>query len=126
TDASVAPPDLDPWRAAGLLDVFVAPVDIASGHVDAWFDACRRAGLPVRAQVLAPLEDSLDPEALAERLADAGVVSVSVSAHDPFLRKRSALNAQASARSVEKMNRLVRALDERGIDASLLGLPFCQ
>lgn len=126
TDCAVPPPDLKNWRDEGLFDLFLAPRSLKESHLDAWLDACCAAELPVRVQVLAPLEPGFDAEALARRLAEARVCAVNVAAFDPFQAKRPARNAGESRRSVEVMNAFVRALDEAGVEANLVGLPFCQ
>jgi hypothetical protein len=126
TDCSVPPPDLKPLKEAGLFDLFLTPVSASDSRLDDWLQACRAAELPARVQILAPIEDTLDPQALAKRLADAGAVAVNVSAFDFFLDKPGARNAEQSRRSVDRMNALVDALESHGIEANLVGLPFCQ
>ncbi|MDX9973574.1 MAG: glycosyltransferase family A protein [FCB group bacterium] len=122
TDCASPPPDLKPLRAAGLHDIFLTPLSVGGSHFFGWLAACREAGLPVRVQLLAPLQEEID----AGFLADAGVRAVNLAAFDPFQEKPGARNAEESRRGVEGMNALVDALEARGIEANLVRLPFCQ
>lgn len=115
TDAASPPPDL-----SGLLDVFLCPPASGTPHLDAWIEACRAAGMPVRLQWTAPLGPGFDPQAVAERAAAAGAVTVNVAAHDPFVA-----SGRAEAGDLGRMKALVAALRDRGLHADLLRVPFC-
>lgn len=122
TDCAAAPPDLKPLRAAGLHDVFLTPLHVANSQFAAWLAACREAEVPVRVQLLAPIEDGIDPASLA----NAGVCAVNLAVFDLFQGKPGARNAEESRRCVARMNALVDALEALGVEVNLLRLPFCQ
>ncbi len=106
---------------AGVLDIFFCPNSPDPAVVSAFMDAAEKAGLPVRMQV-SPVPGALpDPDTLAEALKRAASVNVALS--DPFIPAPARPLADAAA---EWMNRLVHTLDQRGVEANLVGLPFCQ
>jgi hypothetical protein len=81
--------------------------------------------VPVRVQLQAPFSADLDGEALASRLSEAGAAVVNIAALDPFVIKSSCDSPEQSRQTVEQMEALAGVLDKRGIEANLLGLPFC-
>jgi len=125
TDCSAAPSSVGDIGEWGLLDVFLTPPSPTGDGVDAWLDACRAAGLPIRFQAQAPFEAGVALDALAERLAGAGVVAANVTLTDPFSELPPCSDADHSRRTVEQMNALVAALNVRGVEANLVGLPLC-
>ncbi|MBI4557028.1 MAG: glycosyltransferase family 2 protein [Candidatus Hydrogenedentes bacterium] len=124
-DASFAPPDLAPFKQAGVYDVFLCPITPDEPHFQAWLAACRVAELPVRVQIQAPFDSNLDVSTFAERLAAHGVVAVNVALFDSLLSRPSCRDLEHSRRTVAIMNQLVSVLAERGIEANLLRVPFC-
>lgn len=126
TPCDCLPPDLGGRKDKGLLDVFLTPANPVDPWFQVWLDACHEAGLPVRVQLHAPFDVNLDAESVARRFSAAGVVSVNVAAYDPFVSTARARNATQARVSVEKMNALARAFETAGIEANLIGLPFCQ
>ena len=105
---------------AGGLDLFFCPPPPDPVLLAAFLDGAEQAGLPVRVQV-SPVPGALpDPDALAEALKRA--ISVNIALSDPFLPDATRPLEDAAA---VWMNRLVRALDQRGVEANLIGLPFC-
>jgi len=125
TDCSMPPSALGDIGAWDLLDVFLTPRSTTEENLEAWFDACRTARLPLRFQLQAPFEAAEEPEALTERLAATGAVAVNVALADPFLELSPCRDADHGRRTVDQMNALVAALNRRGVEANLLGLPLC-
>jgi hypothetical protein len=125
TDCSAPPCDAAALREIGLLDVFLCPRTPDAPHLDAWFQACRAAGLPLRLQLQAPFAPNLDTEAIAGRIADAEVKAVNVVLSDPFQQPTPCRDPEHSKATIEKMNALVAALDARDVEANLYGLPLC-
>ncbi len=124
TSCAEPPQGLGDVPAPGLLDVFLCPETLDGRYVDAWFEACRAANLPMRLQLTAPFNTDIEP--MVERIASAGVASVNLSVADPFTARPACANAAASRETVSRMQGLARALAERGLEVNLVGLPFCQ
>lgn len=125
TNAAFAPADMAPLAEYGLLDVYLTPASLEAPHLDAWFTACREAGLPVRLQLQAPFDRTFDADKAAERIASAGVTVVNVAFTDPFCERDPMAGSAGAIPAIRHMNALVRALRARQIEANLLGLPFC-
>jgi hypothetical protein len=126
TDSGAAPPaDLHRLRDAGLWDVFLTPETYDAASLDPWLDACRACQLPLRVQFTGKIPEEFAPERTADRMAAAGVPVVHVAVFDPFVRGELYTNAHESAVGVQTMNRFLRALAARAIEANLLRLPFC-
>ena len=122
TDAASPPgDDLDALASEGLYDVFLCPDAVANPHLDAWLEACRRNGLPVRVQLQAPF-DGADAPALARRLAAAGVPTVNVAASDAFGTPRVCGDPE---HNVETMNALAAACASARMETNLLRVPLC-
>ncbi|HOZ47291.1 MAG TPA: glycosyltransferase [Candidatus Hydrogenedentes bacterium] len=125
TACEAAPKKLADLKDKGLLDVFLTPPDVTAPHLDAWFDAGREAGLPMRLQLHAPFPKDMDPTALADRIAKAGVAAVNVALADPFTERPPCRGKADSEATIGFMNAVVRALDARDVEANLLRVPFC-
>lgn len=126
TAGETGPPDLEAFRRRGLLDVFLCPAETRLDRIEPWLQACRDADLPLRAQFQAPFDEGFDEEEAAARLADAGTTAVNIAVADPFLTKATCLNAEDGERTAGIMNRFASALAGRGVEANLVGLPFCR
>ncbi len=126
TDATAPPPDLARLRGFGLAGVFLAQNGAAAAHAAAWLDAARDADLPSRIQVQPPFPEDFDAEAYAAAMAAKGVTAANVILADAFLPKtKGAGGAEGSRRAAERMNRLVRAFADAGVEANLYGAPLC-
>jgi len=125
TNCSTSPDSFKDLATAGLLDVFLTPSPASLSGLNDWLDACNKAALPIRCQLQPPFDSAFDPVKTAETLAKAGVVVVNVALDDPFLTPHPCANRGHSRKSVDEMNALVRALDDIGIEANLIGLPLC-
>ncbi len=122
TDAVHPPPAQEVFEALKLHDVFLCPAGSDAPHLETWVDACRKADVPLRVQWTPPFAGDFDPEALADRMASWGAVAVNVGLSDPFSR---APLSPLPDNSVGSMNALAAAVDARGIESNLYGLPFC-
>lgn len=125
TDCTAPPDGLEALQARGLADVFLCPPDVTSPHFETWLGACRDLGLPMRVQLLPPYRDGLEVEALALRMAAAGVRVVNVALDDPWARPEASRTREQSAATVDRMAALARALEARDVEANLLGIPMC-
>ena len=125
TDCTEAPRDLVALKEGGLFDVFLCPATPQAEHLDAWFEACGEAGLPMRLQLQAPFPKALDVEGLADRIAAAGVVAVNVALADPFSERPSCRDKAESQATVDVMNALAAAIEARDVESNLLFLPLC-
>ena len=109
--------------ALGLHDIFLTPRATELTRLSECIGICKAAGLSARVQITAPVSCQPDPEHLAKQLADA--VSVNVTLADAFTDAQPRRNARECLETCAWMNRLVRALDSQGIEANLIGLPYC-
>lgn len=123
TPCSVPPPQAAHLRDANLFDVFLCPARADAPEFDAWLQACRDIGLPVRVQVCAPFEYTLNAAAFAECASRANVITIA--ADDPFTGPFPARNDVHSRVSVEKAVEIARAALMRGVETNLVGFPFC-
>jgi hypothetical protein len=122
----VEPPEhLAALKEAGLFDVCLVLSSASAKHYDAWLDACSEADLPVRLEVHAPFEVSGDFVKFAKRASERGVKSASVCVASPFSRRPACADENQARDAVGKMNELTAALVEAGVDADIIGLPFC-
>jgi hypothetical protein len=109
---------------AGLHDIFIAPDTVDRSRMAACISMCKDAGLPVRVQVLASSAADTCVEELLEALHLADSVNVVVS--DAFSKfQQPATSLDECRKTVDWMNALVCELDARGIEANLIGLPYC-
>ena len=119
-----APPNFGTFASTGLLDLhFAAPIHHAPEALREWLAAGTAAGLPVRVTLVGPPRATQQLEHVADAMAGAGAVSVAL--HDPFLDWSRWQKAREPRQAVERMNRLVELLAERGVDGALLFVPFC-
>jgi hypothetical protein len=125
TDCTNPPERLDTLAGAGLLDVFLCPPRWNTEHFNQWLDASREAGLPARVQIHAPLKAEVDMAAVADRLAEARVVAVNVALFDPFLPLQPCFDRAQGETTLDIMRAFVPLLEDRGIEANLLHVPFC-
>lgn len=109
--------------AAGIHDVFMTPDEVDGARLASCISVCKAAGLPARVQLLAPAVNCPNPDQLAEYLKEAVVVNVALT--DPFSHTQPRKNVKECDETVAWMNRLVRALDNRNVEANLIGLPYC-
>ena len=125
TSAPCPPPSLKAWSEAGLHDLFLCPAEPDPVQLSAWLDAATDAGLAARVQIMPPAAGPLpDAEQLAACLSRA--VSVNVALADPFQPQTApGPGATDDRETAAWMNRMVRALDARGVEANLIGLPWC-
>lgn len=107
----------------GLLDVFLTPADLDIRAIDAWLEQCAQEHVPVRVQITPPESTRPAPELVAERLK--GAVSVNVALEGPFSGTQNPIFREDGQEIVRWMNDLVRALESRGVETHLIGLPFC-
>jgi len=126
TDCADPPPPAAALRAAEPWDLFLCPPTADFPHLESWLATAKEAECAVRVQLSGPFERDLDVLAVASRLAESGVVSVNIAAHDPFTGNSPARNAEHTKSSVERMNALAAACHGRGIETNLLWLPFCE
>jgi len=124
TAASTPPSTLKTWKTAGLHDLFLCPAQPDTASLAAWLDAAEKAGVPVRVQLAPTSAGALpDPKDIAACLARA--VSVNVALADPFTPLPDKPAASDGRTVVAWMNQVVRALDQCGVEANLIGLPWC-
>jgi hypothetical protein len=125
TDATAPVAHLRPLAKLGLFDVFLCPPENDVQRLAPWLAACRELDLPVRVQLQAPFSNALNVEQTAEFLAANGVVRVNLALADPFLTRAGCVGAAESQSTLNTMQTLVAELEARGVEANLLGLPFC-
>lgn len=125
TDCTAPPPPVEALKNRAVLDVLLCPPSETAPHLQAWLEACRGAELPIRIQFQAPFQPDVDVAALADRVAQAGVVTVNIVLSDPFRPSLPCPDATSSRRAVDTMNALTAALADRNIEVNLIGLPLC-
>ncbi|GMV99478.1 MAG: hypothetical protein AMXMBFR84_06170 [Candidatus Hydrogenedentota bacterium] len=125
TAAAMPPPDPTILESLGLLDILLAPSVIRGEHVNRWLEAAHLAGLPIRIQITGPLAIEWDPESAAAGWAVAGVQTVHIAATDPFVSPGRARNAMATSVTLDRAAALARAATQHGMEANLIGWPFC-
>ncbi|MFP4502104.1 MAG: glycosyltransferase family 2 protein [Candidatus Hydrogenedentota bacterium] len=103
-------------------DVFLAPAQTNMPWLARWTEACRRARCDVRVQVIPPFDTGLDD--LAERLAQAH--SVNIAFDDPFVASPKAETQGEAMRRLRQMEALASRVHARGVETSLLAVPFCR
>ncbi len=109
----------------GLLDVFLCPTHTDVRRLGPWMRACREAGLPTRVQLQPPFTEPFNARDVAEYLAAEGVVRVNLVVSDPFSNARGCTDVSESNRALIAMQSLAAELESRGVEANLLGIPFC-
>lgn len=124
-DCAIPPPrdiTLEHYR---LWDVYLCPASIHAPHFEDWLDACTAARLPIRVQLRLPFCSNFNVAACVERFAAAGVAVVNIALDDPFAPPVSPARRTCSPDTIPITTALVAALTEKGIEANVIGLPFC-
>lgn len=121
TDASYAPPDFGPILTHGLLDVLLCPPALDWSRLQPWIESCRNR-IPLRLQLTVPFTTDA---ALAARVAEAGIRVVNLVLDDPFQETPRCRNREESEEAVSAMATLAQELDMRGVEANIIGPPFC-
>jgi Glycosyltransferase like family 2 len=120
------PPEIQAHlKSLGLFDVFWCPNRLSMEAVERWCAACQGLGLPLRVQIRPPFPDSFDATTLADTFSRGGATMVNVTVTDPFVGRESPQAANEGRRTLGQMRALVKALDERDIEANLIGVPLC-
>ncbi len=109
--------------AATLHDILFAPDSLDIAGLVRCAKYCESVDLPLRVHITAPFDTSKDVGPLADCLI--GAVSVNVAVSSPFKTASPCATLEDCNRQTTWMNSLVTALTERGIEANLIGLPFC-
>ncbi len=122
TDGETPPGNLAALAEAGLFDVFLTPRGFDDAKTREWLDACAGAGLPVRLQFPMNLPHAFDAEAAVRRWLDAGVRSASFALRDAFMGNGAGTGDRAA---LDRLAALTRTLEDAGIEANLVGTPFC-
>ena len=125
TDCSARPPDLAALKLRKLYDVFLCPGAWNAPHLQVWLDACGEAGLPIRMQVVPPFGDGFDVRSFADTVVSAGVKVVNISVADPLAVPKRSANAEESEARLKDMLALAVRLNDLGVEANLVGVPFC-
>lgn len=123
TNGACAPPAAEDFRSIAPWDVFVAGTNPCAPSMRAWMTACRERGIPLRIQIQPPGEPAFDAAAWASECAQSGVVSVNIAVADPFTA--AAFAPAAGFEWTGAAAALARALQGHGIEANLIGFPFC-
>ena len=116
--------DLSEIAAAGAHDLYLTATHRNLDHLSEWIRSGHAVGLAMRVQLHGPLEHDMD--ALAERLAQPGVVVVNLAVVDSFAPGPPARNVQHAKVAIEAYRALLACLKGRGAEVNLIGLPFCQ
>ncbi len=123
TDATGPAAHLRTLAAAGLFDVFLCPSDHDLNRLEPWLSACRDLDLPVRVQLQAPFPRNANIASTAEFLARRGVVRVDLVLADAFSGGPTAKADHFD--SIATMQSLAAELEAKGVEANLIGIPFC-
>lgn len=126
TDAQGRPGDLAALVRSGLLDVYLCPPRFADSSVDDWAAACRAAGAPMRLLALAPEASTMDAAAAVARIRALGPVVVNLAASDPFMAPAACRDAEHAETAIRWMETVAAALEAEGIEANIVGVPFCR
>lgn len=124
TGCDEPPPDLALLRKAGLLDVMLCPDELETGWFDMWLRACSQAELPIRLQLQAPFEPT-DVDALVNKAVQNGAVVANIALSDPFLERPFCRDEEQGRAVIDQMNAMAAAFEAAGVEANLIGLPFC-
>ncbi len=121
--SSASPGLLQAAMGRNLLDVCLEHASPDAEPLLAWMAALEEADLSARVVLCGPWHRMGEDQALRDALARAA--SVAVAAYDPFIEAEHANTPEQSAETVRRMNALTRDLNGRGVDVSMVGLPFC-
>lgn len=125
TDCRTKPDGLAQLKDAGLFDVCLAPTSFNEEHVRPWLESCTEHGLAVRMELSPPFDTNAAPELLAEAIAGYNVRAVDLTISPPFATLSPLIDLNQSNANLRYMNRLAKSLDDLGVEANLVGLPFC-
>ena len=125
TDASAPPRNLAALKAQGLFDVFLCPNHASLDELEPWIEACRELSLPIRLQLHPPFSEEFEPDELARRIVESGVVRVDVTFSDPFSEGAACRDGAHSESTITLMETFTARLEVRGVEASLLHVPLC-
>ncbi|MBI5095880.1 MAG: glycosyltransferase family 2 protein [Candidatus Hydrogenedentes bacterium] len=120
TNCAAPPPKPQDLKDANPFDVFLTPVDAGGDASNAWLDACRECGLPVRVQLTPPFAEEFDSAVYAQKLAQAGVTAVNLRLTDPFSGP-----SRGAGKTLQQLFELATALAATPIELNVLGVPFC-
>ncbi|MCL4691419.1 MAG: hypothetical protein KJ060_02790, partial [Candidatus Hydrogenedentes bacterium] len=126
TDCAGPPPSVESLKRVALWDLFLCPAKPDAPHFKSWLQVAQEAVVPVRVQFCGPFEHDLNVEALADMLVERGVVSVNIAGRDPFTTNAPARNARHTESTIDRINALAAFCHARGLETSLLWLPFCE
>ena len=115
------PPDLRPWCAKGLSDVYLTPRLGDWRHWSAWLAACKEAKLPARVQLMQPWRSGISPEELAQTLLENGTVLVNIAACDALLGDAGAGDPTLASADIAYLEALLTAFAEADLEFNLLG-----
>ncbi|MFP6583917.1 MAG: glycosyltransferase family 2 protein [Candidatus Hydrogenedentota bacterium] len=122
TDGASTPPDLAKWKSAGLWDVKLCPASLdESAH--SWLDACAKAEIPIRLQLVFSNLSNANLDTLFEGLAKSSVTELDFVYADDLAQNGSA-NA-VDPEQVEAVARLIPQLEALNIRVTIRGLAFC-
>lgn len=118
----VTPPsNLATLLEAGLLDIYVNPATPGSNGLNGWLEAASAAGVSLRLRI-APAHAG-DGVAQIARWHNYGVRMVNIAANDAFAPTAPATDSREAIGSTAG---LATALESAGIEANIVGIPFCQ
>lgn len=117
--------EIQAWKRLGALDVFYAPESLSRDDLSTAVSRCRDAGLPLRVQMLSPLDSSLTPEGVVALTQDSTIFSMNIAIFDPFLATRPAKNADETDARLKDNEAMVLALHAAGVETNYFGVPFC-
>lgn len=106
-----------------VMDIYFCPRRPDPGLLREWGGFCSENQVPLRVRIMPAPGVRPDPEKLAENMGNA--VSVNVALSDPFANGESNNGMVECKEVVRWMNALTGALDNLGVEANLIGLPFC-
>lgn len=117
----IQPSDLPPPSEVMPLDVLLCAQPWDRTWLREWLACCTRKNMRARVQLQFPFDEDADPEALADLLASAEAVYLTYA--DPFTSPPRPVADGPGL--IAHMAAVARALEKRGVEAHLLGLPFC-
>lgn len=126
TDGQGKPDALAGLARRGLLDVYLCPPRFDDPNLEVWASACRDAGLPMRLLLLAPEASAMDAEAAVARIRALGPAVATLAASDPFMAPAACRDAAHGEAAIRWMETTAALLEAEGIEANIVGVPFCR